>query len=80
MKSEAQRLLDLIYEDIRNELAPVPPGWHTIRHYMKEWGFCRSQTERYLKIAIKKKIIELRYFKVVIKKRLTKVSYYRATK
>lgn len=80
MKSEAQRLLDLIYEEARNELEPVPPGWHSIRHYMKEWDFCRSQTERYIKLAVKKKIMEHRRFMVVIKGRPTKVSHYRATK
>jgi hypothetical protein len=80
MKSEAQRLLELIYEDMRNEVAPVPPGWHTVRHYIKEWGFGRSQTERYIKVAIKKKLLEHRHFKVVIKGRPMKISHYRATK
>lgn len=80
MKSEAQRLLDLIHEERMKRWPPAPPGWHPIGHWMKEWGKSRSRAQDYLRVATKAKIMEQRDFVVEIKGRPTKVSHYRATK
>jgi hypothetical protein len=80
MKSEAQRLLDLIHRERMKQLEPVPAGWHPIGHWMKEWDKSRSRCGDYLRLAVSSKIMEQRDFVVEIKGRPTKVSHYRATK
>jgi hypothetical protein len=80
MKSEAQRLLDLIHKERMKRWEPVPAGWHPIGHWMAEWCKSRSRTGDFLRVAVEAKIMEQRDFVVEIKGRPTKVSHYRATK
>lgn len=80
MKSEAQRLLELIHKERMKSLEPVPAGWHPIGYWMEAWGKSRSRAGDFLRVAVEGKIMEQREFVVEIKGRPTKVSHYRATK
>ena len=80
MKSEAQRLLDLIHKERMKSLEPVPAGWYPIGHWMAAWDKSRSRAGDFLRVAVKGKIMEQRDFVVEIKGRPTKVAHYRATK
>jgi hypothetical protein len=80
MKSEAQRLLELIHKERMKSLEPVPAGWYPMAHWMKEWDKSRSRTGDFLRLAVSSKIMEQRDFVVEIKGRPTKVAHYRATK
>lgn len=80
MKSEAQRLLELIHKERMKSLEPVPAGWHTIKHWMAVWNKSRSRTGDFLRVAVKGKIMEQRDFILEVNGRPTKVSHYRATK
>lgn len=80
VKSEAQRLLDKIYEIQQDSREKVPANFYNTRYWAKEWKKSASRTRDYLRIAVKNKLMECRYFVVADGKTARKCAYFKLIK
>lgn len=79
-KSEAQRLLDLIYKEKLAEAEKIPDGFLTILEWSKKWGIPKRTAWTHIQFALRKNIMEKKVFKVANGKQYRRMAYYRATK
>ena len=80
VKSEAQRLLDKLYQIQQDSREQVPPNFYNTKYWAKQWGKSISRTRDYLRIAVKNKLMEVRYFMVADGKTARKCAYFKLIK
>jgi hypothetical protein len=73
---KAQRLLEEIYRQRKGDVDVVPEGYMSVAQYAKLWKMGRTNTEKIIKEAMKKKLVKVIRLRQVVKGRLTKLNYY----
>jgi hypothetical protein len=73
---KAQRLLEEVYRQRKGAVDDVPPGFMTIKQYAKLWKMGRTNTEKIMKEAVKKKLVKVIRLRQVLDGRLTKLNFY----
>lgn len=79
-KSEAQRLLDLIYSEKLAESDKIPDGFLTVVGWAKKWGIPKRTAATHIAFALRKNIMEKKIFRIANGKQYRRMAYYRATK
>jgi len=80
VKSEAQRLLDRIYQIQQDSREKIPADFHNATYWSEQWNKSISRTRDYLRIAVKNKLVESRYFLIADKNTARKCAYYKFIK
>lgn len=69
-------VLKAVLAEIHKGAETVPPGFLTIAQWGKRWNRTKTQTTRYIELALKGGILIEKRFRIVTKNRLMKVSHY----
>ena len=80
VKSEAQRLLDKLYQIQQDAREQVPPNFYNTKYWAKQWNKSLSRTRDYLRLAVKNKLMEVRYFMVADGNTARKCAYFKLIK
>ena len=73
---KAQRLLEEVYRQRKGDVDKVPAGYMTIAQYAKLWKMGRTNTEKIIKEAMKKKLIKMIRLRQLAGGRLMKLNFY----
>jgi hypothetical protein len=77
LKTDAQILLEKLFELSVEKVESIPKGFKNVETWMSEFGLGRSQTERYLATGVKAGLMEMKKFRTFEKDRYYRRSYFR---
>jgi Fic family protein len=73
---KAQRLLEEIYRQRKGAVDVVPEGYMSVAQYAKLWKMGRTNTEKIIKEAVKKKLVKTIRLRQLAGGRLMKLNFY----
>jgi hypothetical protein len=73
---KAQRLLEEIYRQRKGAVDVVPDGYMSVAQYAKLWKMGRTNTEKIIKEAVKKKLVKTIRLRQLAGGRLMKLNFY----
>lgn len=68
--------LDLILGEINKSVEPVPKGYLTEEQWSAKWKYTRTNTKRYIRVALDAGILTRKDFRVITKGRRRLMAHY----